>query len=82
MADGNDLSPTAGAPEPTVATMGTDLHRSKIPADDPRLNLDRPRSRTLRKGPVIAVALALGGIVAVASVVRTPLSSVNRAPHS
>jgi type IV secretory pathway VirB10-like protein len=69
MADGNDVSPTAGTPEPTVATAATDLHRSKIPGDDPRLNVDRPRSRTLRKGPVIAAVLALGGIVAVAIVV-------------
>ena len=27
---------------PTEVTQGTDLHRSKIPADDPRLRIDRP----------------------------------------
>jgi len=55
--------------EPTAATQGTDLHKSKISPDDPRLHIDRPRSRTLRKGAVLAALLAIGGVVAVALVV-------------
>ena len=44
----------------------TDIHRSKIPANDPRLKMERPRSRTLRPGPVVALAVATGGVVVVA----------------
>jgi len=56
-------------PERTWATQGTDLHASKISPDDPRLHIDRPRSRTLRRGPVMIAILAVGGTVAVALVV-------------
>jgi type IV secretion system protein VirB10 len=49
---------------PTGVTQGTDVHRSKIPADDPRLRLDRPTPRVLRRGPVLAVAIALGALLA------------------
>jgi type IV secretory pathway VirB10-like protein len=56
-------------PEPTGATQGTDLHKSKISPDDPRLHIERPRSRTLRKGAVLAAILSIGGVVAVALVV-------------
>jgi type IV secretion system protein VirB10 len=48
----------------TGVTQGTDVHRSKIPADDPRLRLDRPTPRVLRRGPVLAVAIALGALLA------------------
>ena len=50
----------------TGATQATDLHQSKIPPSDPRLRIDRPRSRTLRRGPVLLVAAFLGLVVAVA----------------
>ena len=50
----------------TSATALTDLHRSKVPADDPRLKLERPTSRTLRAGPVIGIAIGLLAIVLVA----------------
>src|SRR4029077_19435298 len=55
--------------ERTGATQGTDLHRSKISPDDPRLRVDRPRSRTLRKGPALVAMFAVGGVVAIALVV-------------
>jgi type IV secretion system protein VirB10 len=59
--------PDAG-PERTAATQGTDLHASKIAPDDPRLHIDRPRSRTLRRGPVVIAIVSVAGIVAVALV--------------
>jgi type IV secretory pathway VirB10-like protein len=43
----------------------TDVHRTKIPPDDPRLHIDRPRSRTLKRGAAlvaVGVVAALGGI--------------------
>jgi type IV secretion system protein VirB10 len=45
-----------------------DSHSSKIPADDPRLQLPRKKSRTLKKGPVIAVSSAILGVMALAVV--------------
>jgi type IV secretion system protein VirB10 len=56
-------------PDVTAATQGTDLHKSKISPDDPRLQIERPRSRTLRRGPVLIAALSIAGVVAVALVV-------------
>lgn len=53
-------------PDATGATQGTDLHGSKISPDDPRLQIERPRSRTLRRGPVLVAALSIAGVVAVA----------------
>jgi type IV secretory pathway VirB10-like protein len=49
----------------TDAREPTDVHRTKIPADDPRLRIERPRSRTLRKGPAL---LAVVTVVAVGSI--------------
>jgi type IV secretion system protein VirB10 len=43
-----------------------DPHSSKIPADDPRLQLPKKNSRTLKKGPVIAVSATLMGLIALA----------------
>jgi type IV secretion system protein VirB10 len=43
-----------------------DSHGSKIPADDPRLQLPRKKSRTLKKGPVIALSSAVMGLMALA----------------
>ena len=40
---------TDAIPAPTGVTQGTDLHKSKISPDDPRLRIERPRSRTLRR---------------------------------
>jgi type IV secretory pathway VirB10-like protein len=48
---------------PTQATQGTDLHQSKIPADDPRLRLDRPKARTLKRGPVLLLGAVLAGLL-------------------
>jgi type IV secretion system protein VirB10 len=69
MDDNKQVTKVDANPERTGATQGTDLHASKISPDDPRLHIDRPRSRTLRRGPVMIAILAVGGIVAVALVV-------------
>jgi type IV secretory pathway VirB10-like protein len=78
MADGIDVPP-AVAHEPTAATMVTDLHRSKIAPDDPRLSIERPRSRTLRRGPVLVAVLGIGCIVAVALVLGFAASTNDQA---
>jgi type IV secretion system protein TrbI len=44
----------------------TDPHRSKMSPDDPRLKLPRARSRTLKKGPAIAVASAVAAFTGIA----------------
>jgi type IV secretion system protein TrbI len=66
MDETNQNTKVVQVPELTGATQETDLHQSKISPDDPRLHLDRPRSRTLRRGPVLAAILAVGAIIAVA----------------
>jgi type IV secretion system protein VirB10 len=53
----------------------TDLHGTKIPADDPRLKLERPKSRTLRKGPALAVAALVLTAFSIALVVALTPSS-------
>ena len=53
----------------------TDLHNSKIPADDPRLKVERPRSRTLRRGPALIVASILGAALSTALVLALTQSS-------
>ena len=45
-----------------------DPHSSKIPADDPRLQLPKKKSRTLKKGPVIAISATLTSVIAAALV--------------
>ncbi|AOS84354.1 hypothetical protein BIU88_09570 [Chlorobaculum limnaeum] len=45
-----------------------DPHSSKIPPDDPRLQLPKKKSRTLKKGPVIAISATLTGVIAAALV--------------
>jgi type IV secretion system protein TrbI len=47
----------------------TDLHGTKIPADDPRLKLERPRSRTLRRGPALAVAALVATAFGIALII-------------
>jgi type IV secretion system protein VirB10 len=69
MEDIKNVTKVVSGPEHTGVTQGTDLHASKIPPDDPRLYVEKPRSRTLRRGPVLAAMLAVGGVVAVALVV-------------
>jgi type IV secretion system protein VirB10 len=53
----------------TSATLGTDVHKSKISPDDPRLRIERPRSRTLRRGPALIAVASVGLVVAIALVV-------------
>ncbi|TLU82355.1 MAG: TrbI/VirB10 family protein [Chlorobium sp.] len=43
-----------------------DVHASKIPADDPRLRLPVAKSRTLKKGPVIAIGATVLSIILIA----------------
>jgi type IV secretion system protein VirB10 len=69
MQETDDDTKVEASAERTGATQGTDLHASKISPDDPRLRLGRPRSRTLRRGPVLVAVLAVGIVVAVALVV-------------
>ena len=55
---------TDGEPQPVI-----DPHASKISPDDPRLRLATPRGRTLKRGPVLAVAGALAGALAIAVII-------------
>jgi type IV secretory pathway VirB10-like protein len=66
--------PTATAEVATPA----DPHVSKIAPDDPRLRIRAVRGRTLKKGPAIALVVALGGTLAVsliASLLPSPKGS-------
>lgn len=60
---------SATAARATDARELTDLHRTKVPADDPRLKLERPKSRTLRRGPALAAAALLATVFAIALVI-------------
>jgi len=51
------------AEEPMQQQEQADPHASKIPSDDPRLQLPKPKSRTLKKGPVIAITAVLVGAI-------------------
>lgn len=68
-------SPTVGtsslpAPANLQSTAATQMtYASKLPPDHPGLRLDRPKPRTLRKGPLLATIAALGVFVAVAVIV-------------
>ncbi len=64
-----DVTEPKDSRPPTNPRESTDLHRTKVPADDPRLKLDRPRSRTLRRGPALLAALAVAGVVVIALIV-------------
>ncbi|NTV99444.1 MAG: conjugal transfer protein TrbI, partial [Chlorobiaceae bacterium] len=46
--------------------MADDVHASKLPSGDPRLRLTATRSRSLRKGPVIAIGGFLFSVILVA----------------
>lgn len=67
------LSPTevpkAVAAEATAQPAALDPHASKLAPDDPRLRLGRARGRTLRKGPAIALAASLSGVVLISLVI-------------
>jgi type IV secretion system protein TrbI len=66
---------TTTAVRDTQATRGTDLHKTKVPLDDPRLRINRPRARTLRKAAVLLAVLAIALTVAIALVVALAGSS-------
>jgi type IV secretory pathway VirB10-like protein len=71
MPDTTDLNSTTVVRAPTDLASRTDVreptdvHRTKIRPDDPRLRIERPRSRTLRKGPAL---IALGAIVGLGTI--------------
>jgi type IV secretory pathway VirB10-like protein len=60
------LREATGGAGRTDAREPTDVHRTKIPPDDPRLRIERPRSRTLRRGPAIGVLLMVIGVGCIA----------------
>jgi type IV secretion system protein VirB10 len=66
------------AEEPMQQQEHVDPHASKIPPDDPRLQLPKPRSRTLKKGPVIAITVVLVGAIflAIMMAVQPPKKAV------
>jgi type IV secretory pathway VirB10-like protein len=66
----------------TDAREPTDVHRTKIPSDDPRLRVERPRSRTLRKGPAIAALAVVIGLGSIALAVAFSSSSGSGDPRS
>ena len=57
--------------------QSVDPHASKIPSDDPRLQIPKTRSRTLKKGPVIALTVVLVGAIflAIMMAVQPPKKS-------
>jgi type IV secretion system protein VirB10 len=66
-------SPTAdlggvGAP-PAEHTRSEMTFATKLPPDHPGLQLERPQPRTLKRGPVLAAAGALAGIVGLAAII-------------
>ena len=71
MSDTTDLNSTTAVRGPTDlgartnVREPTDVHRTKIHPDDPRLRIERPRSRTLRKGPAL---IALGAVAALGTI--------------
>lgn len=66
------------AEEPMQQQEQADPHASKIPSDDPRLQLPKPKSRTLKKGPVIAITAVLVGAIflAIMIAVQPPKKAV------
>jgi type IV secretion system protein VirB10 len=66
----------------TDAREPTDVHRTKIPPDDPRLRIERPRSRTLRKGPAIVALVAVVCVGSIALAVAFSSSSGGTDPKS
>ena len=57
-----------------------DIHASPVDPSDPRLHRKRPSGRALKKGPVIGIAAALGGLLMLAvSVALQPRGGVKNA---
>jgi type IV secretion system protein VirB10 len=73
---------SATAARATDARELTDLHRTKVPADDPRLKLERPKSRTLRRGPALAAAALLATIFGIALIIALAPSGAPAADDS
>jgi type IV secretory pathway VirB10-like protein len=61
-------------PVEEAAEANLDLHAPKVSPGDPRLRLERPRTRTLRTGPiaVLMVCLAAAVMLALALAFQTP----------
>lgn len=55
-------------PDRPLPNNAPDVHASKIDPNDPRLKLEKPRGRTLKKGPVILIAGA-GAILTVVALI-------------
>jgi type IV secretory pathway VirB10-like protein len=71
----SSAAPADGAGDATGMT-----YASKVPADAPGLQLEKPQARTLRKGPVLTSIAIIGGAVIVAVVVAlTPRSESAKA---
>jgi len=75
-------TPVPSAFEDDPATAFIDPHVSKIPADDPRLQLARATGRTLRKGPAIAIATGLLTALTAAGAVALQPAAPPPAPKS
>jgi type IV secretion system protein TrbI len=66
------------AADPTATGM---TYASKLPPDHPGLQLERPRPRTLKKGPIILSASVLGLTVGIALLVAlTPRQDRSKSP--
>ena len=78
---------TAAAPEAPpakVAPRAFDPHAPKLSPDDPRLRVGRPAARTLRKGPLVAIAagLSCAVVLAVALAMQAPRAPSAERPES
>jgi type IV secretory pathway VirB10-like protein len=60
---------TTALPTDAQLPAAADPHVSKISPDDPRLRVRPVRGRTLKKGPAVALVVALGGTLVVSLVV-------------
>jgi type IV secretory pathway VirB10-like protein len=70
---------TAAPIESPIRAAPADPHVSKIAPDDPRLRVRPVRGRTLKKGPAIALVVALGGTLTVSLIVA--LLPASKAPE-
>jgi type IV secretion system protein VirB10 len=59
-----------------------DPHCSKIAPDDPRLRVRPARGRTLKKGPAVALVVAVGGTLAVSLIAALLPSSKSSVPKA
>jgi type IV secretion system protein VirB10 len=58
----------------------TDPHHSKVPPDHPGLKLEKPRARTLKKGPALAVAFSVVGVILISFVFAFAPAAQERDP--